>query len=132
MRIKDENGRIGVVTSERQDGYFVRPEDVPYKIGDQDGITGVANAILITATYWSRQPNGILHGLWFDSRLGDFRTARIIPDASQMGRKGGSSTSPAKQAASRLNGRKGGNPTKTKTKKQMKKRQLNIWNITQV
>jgi hypothetical protein len=81
MKIIDERGRIGTVTSETDGGFFAKPEGVPYKIGDKDGVTGVANAVLITATHWSKQPNGTLHGMWFDSRLGDFRTARgLDPD----------------------------------------------------
>jgi hypothetical protein len=80
MKIIDSNGRTGIVTSETDGGYFVRPEGVPYTIGDRDGVTGVKNASLITATHWSLQPDGSLHGMWFDSRLGDFRTARFDMD----------------------------------------------------
>jgi hypothetical protein len=141
MRIKDENGRIGIVTSETATGVFAKPENVPYKIDDKDGITGVANAILITATHWSRQPDGTLHGLWFDSPLHTFLTATVVPNASDMskkwdkenspsglyakltknaiteaaamlGRKGGAVKSKRKAAASRKNGRKGGRPKK--------------------
>jgi hypothetical protein len=51
-----------------------------------------------------------LHGLWFDSRLGDFKTAKIILDASQMGRKGGSVKSERKAKTARENGKLGGRP----------------------
>jgi len=112
MRIKDENGRIGVITGEREGGYFVRPENTKYKIDDNTGITGVSNATLITATFWSLRPDGTLHGLWFDSRLGDFKTAKIILDASQMGRKGGSVKSERKTKTARENGKLGGRPKK--------------------
>jgi len=80
MKIIDENGRIGVVTSETDGGVFAKPEGVPYKIGDKNGVTGVANAVLITATHWAIRPDGTLHGLWFDSHLGDFRTARVMEE----------------------------------------------------
>ncbi len=80
MRIKDENGRIGVVTSETDGGVFAKPEGVPYKIGDKEGVTGVANAVLITATHWDRHADGSLHGMWYDSPLGDFRTAKILEE----------------------------------------------------
>lgn len=88
MRIKDETGRIGVMTRETPTGYFAKPECVPYKIGDKEGITNVANAVLITATHWHREPDGKLTGLWYDSPLHTCLTATIIPNASEMGHKG--------------------------------------------
>jgi hypothetical protein len=112
MRIKDQNGRIGTVTSETDGGFFAKPEGVPYKMGDKDGITGVSNAVLITATHWHRETDGTLTGLWFDSPLHTHLTATIIPDASDMGRKGGAVKSERKAASSRENGRKGGRPRK--------------------
>ncbi len=78
MKIIDDRGRIGAVTSETDAGVFARPEGIPYTIGDKDGVTGIANATLITATHWTRHLDGTLHGIWYDSPLHDFRTARIL------------------------------------------------------
>jgi hypothetical protein len=114
MLIIDERGRIGIVTSHTDAGVFAAPLGTPYKIKDKERVTGVGNAILLTPTYWHREPDGSYTGKWYDSRLGDFVTAQEIPEqsfaASTMGRKGGKSKSDAKAAAARENAKKGGRP----------------------
>lgn len=81
MKIIDENGRIGVVTQQLEGGsVFAKPEGTQYIINDDEGVTGISGAKLITATYWTLQPDERLHGLWHDSRLGDFRFAKLIKE----------------------------------------------------
>lgn len=114
MLIRDERGRIGIVTSHTDAGVFAAPLGTPYKIEDKERVTGVGNAILLTPTYWHREPDGSYTGKWYDSRLGDFVTAQEITEqsfaASTMGRKGGKSKSDAKARTARENGRRGGRP----------------------
>lgn len=75
MLIKDVNGRVGQVTEIRETGVFARPQNVPYIVNDSKGLTFVAGAKLITATFWTKQPDGSYQGLWFDSPLGAFTVA---------------------------------------------------------
>lgn len=43
------------------------------------------------------------------------RTNAVAKYLAEIGRKGGASTSPAKRAAAKANGKKGGRPKKTRT-----------------
>lgn len=74
------DGRVGVVTETRLDdgGIFARPADVPYKVADKHGVTGVSGAVLIMATVWYIEADGTLTGRWADSRLNTKLTARLI------------------------------------------------------
>lgn len=76
-RIVDQHGRIGVVTEDRGDMVFARPEAVDYVISDRHGVTGAQGAQLITSTAWSRHPDGTLSGLWYDSPLHANLAARL-------------------------------------------------------
>lgn len=77
MRIIDETGRVGDVTEVRERGVFAKPVGAPYIAYDHDGsVTGVQGAQLITATFWFLEADGSYRGIWADSRLGDFKTAR--------------------------------------------------------
>ena len=68
--ITDSNGRRGVITEIRPGGVFARPENEPYVRKDEDGLTGVKAAQLITATYWTRRADGTYTGCWYDSPYG--------------------------------------------------------------
>ena len=78
----DQNGRLGLITETRtHDGrpmYFARPVNVPYVVKDTDGRTCVAHAEIITVTAWYTQPDGSLHGLWWDSPPSGFVAAQIV------------------------------------------------------
>ena len=78
MKIIDQNGRIGDVTQERENGVFAKPEGIPYEIKG-DNLTGIDNSSLITATWWERLPDGSLSGLWFDSPVNGFLNAKEVP-----------------------------------------------------
>ena len=78
MRIKDENGRIGEITEQRDTGVFARPDNVLNIIPDTKGITGITEAKLITSTFWHLQQDGSYRGLWFDSPDDKFITAQKI------------------------------------------------------
>jgi len=82
----DAKGRLGVVTETREDGIFVRPWDQPYVIDDTQGVTGVATAQLITATWWSLEPDGSFRGAWFDSPLNAYSRGFLVDAAALMGR----------------------------------------------
>jgi len=75
-KIIDENGRVGVVTLEREDGVFAKPEGTPDHVdsGPIVGVTGKA----ITSTKWHAKPDGSLRGLWYDSRPNGFVTAHLL------------------------------------------------------
>ena len=75
MKIADTNGRIGAVTEIRSNGVFARPEDAPYTVKD----AGPVHGEYITATWWQRQPDGSLRGLWYDAPAGEFVTAQEVP-----------------------------------------------------
>ena len=135
MMIQDEAGRIGVISEVRYktsygpggvvtrdtsvvDGFFARPANLPYLVGAA-AIPGAAvpgNATLITVTYWTPKHDGSWQGKWADSPLHACLSARLVddpgiaPSASDLARRGGQATSPAKAAAARANGRKGGWP----------------------
>jgi len=66
--IIDSKNRIGVVTEIREGGVFARPGNVPYHIGYPFAGAGNVgnNTILITATWWERQPDGSYLGEWYD------------------------------------------------------------------
>lgn len=70
--IMDDRGRQGIVTQVRADGFFARPDDRQYIVDDTAGLTGVAGAKIITATFWARQDNGSYRGVWFDSPRNDW------------------------------------------------------------
>lgn len=113
--IMDSKGRTGIVTSMTDNGFFARPELVPYKIKDANGnLTGHPRAIVITATHWVLQTDGNYKGLWYDSPLNDYSILFAYGDvdshAAALGRKGGSAKSERKTEASRKNGLKGGRP----------------------
>jgi hypothetical protein len=76
--VRDEAGRIGVITEVREDGYFIRPANTPYKIDDIQGITDVDNAIILTPTYWNLKADGSLRGLWWDSAPNAFTSCRVV------------------------------------------------------
>lgn len=63
----DDTGRLGTITEVRDNGFFARPDDVPYTVSS-DNFVGVPGK-LITATYWTINPDGTCRGLWFDSPL---------------------------------------------------------------
>lgn len=66
--ITDSNGRQGIITEARKGGLFVRPATMDKSIGFESGK-------LTTATFWARQPDGSLRGLWVDSKPHAFVTA---------------------------------------------------------
>jgi len=68
------DGLIGEITEVREGGYFIKPINVAYKIRDEFGITGVANALLLTPTFWAKRNDGKLHGLWYDSPFNNYLT----------------------------------------------------------
>lgn len=71
MRIKDDGGRIGIVSEIRDythgPGIFARPEGMPY-LADAI-LPGIGPAKLITATWWAKQADGSYRGRWADSPL---------------------------------------------------------------
>jgi hypothetical protein len=69
--IIDSAGRRGIITERRQGGVFARPTEMPESVGFTRG------AKLITATFWTEQPDGTLRGLWCDSRPHGFTTANL-------------------------------------------------------
>ncbi len=83
-KLIDCNGRVGVITEDRKGNsqglaacLFARPENVPYIIDDIEGITGVANARIITATAWTLQPDGSYRGEWYDE-MDNFHSAKVV------------------------------------------------------
>ena len=74
-QIIDENGRIGIVTLEVEDGVFAKPEGAPDQVdsGPIVGVTGRA----ITSTKWHAKPDGSLRGLWYDSPPNKLVTAHL-------------------------------------------------------
>ena len=74
--IIDSKNRVGVVTERRDgnvahgepEGVFARPGNVPYTIHYPfAGMGNVGkNAVLITATWWEKQPDGTYRGEWYD------------------------------------------------------------------
>lgn len=68
--IIDTTGRRGIITEDRGTGFFARPVSMPESVGFGTGR-------LTTATFWTRQPDGSLRGLWVDSKPGDFVTANL-------------------------------------------------------
>lgn len=64
-RLIDSNGRVGIVDQVRDTGVFAHPAGVDYVIR-RDG------SDCMTATFWSRQEDGSLRGLWYDSPAGGF------------------------------------------------------------
>ncbi len=68
--IIDTTGRRGLITEDRGTGFFARPESMGAAVG-------FASGKLITATFWTRMPDGSLRGLWVDSKHGDFVTANL-------------------------------------------------------
>lgn len=71
-QVKDiESGRIGTVTEVREGGkvIFVRPGEMPYRVEDKKGITGVSSATILTATAWYLQDDGCYDGIWVDACL---------------------------------------------------------------
>ena len=79
MKIKDGNGRVGVVDESRDGGVFAHPEGTPYVIEAED-IIGVARAQLITATWWSQKPDGSYYGEWYDE-TDNFHVAHRLCDS---------------------------------------------------
>ena len=75
-KIIDENGRKGIITERRENGFFARPADTPYVIDDTKGVTGVAGAQLISATWWQQREDGAATGKWYDSPLHSQVTVR--------------------------------------------------------
>lgn len=78
MKIKDINGRVGVVDEVRNDGVFAHPEGTPYVVDDVDGLTMVANATLVTSTWWGKRPDNNYLGIWYDSPLDAFIEAKNL------------------------------------------------------
>ena len=72
MKIKDVNGRVGVVDEVRDDGVFAHPDGTPYYVDDIDGLTMVANAVICTSTWWGIRPDNSYLGIWYNSPLGAF------------------------------------------------------------
>jgi hypothetical protein len=68
-KIIDEHGRVGIVDQVRDTGVFVHPEG-------EDHIISRDGSDYMTTTYWTRQEDGSLRGLWFNSAPGAFVTAR--------------------------------------------------------
>ena len=75
MKVRDANGRVGVITEVRDDGFFARPADTPY-VAEHD-IPGMGKQKLIMATYWNDKGNGVYHGLWADAPLNAWTTVQI-------------------------------------------------------
>lgn len=85
-RVVDDRGRKGVVTQICDDGFFARPESVPY-VTDHD-IPGVGIAKTITATHFGpvrapvlgkgRYVSGDYVGIWFDAPLNDFVSLTVV------------------------------------------------------
>ena len=73
--IIDENNRKGTVVETREGGVFARPEGVPAHVEAKSfvGMEGKAK----TETFWSYQADGSLRGLWYDSPINGFMTAKL-------------------------------------------------------
>lgn len=62
QKIIDNQGRIGVITAERAEGVFAKPEGVAYEISAEGGIPGDSGPG--TATPWNAQPGLTKAGLF--------------------------------------------------------------------
>ena len=80
-KIIDSNGRIGIVTEDRGDGVFARPETVPYTVESAGLVAGVSQGTAITATWWAKQEDGTYSGLWYDDPMHTERTASLMGGA---------------------------------------------------
>lgn len=69
--IQCANGRVGEIVEDRGHCVFARPLDAPQHVGYLGGV-------LNTLTCWDRQPNGSLHGMWFDSPYNAFVDANFL------------------------------------------------------
>jgi len=88
--VQDDQGRYGIATQDdRKDVLFARPIGVTPTISAEN-VPGAedlpANAILMTATAWTRQDDGAYTGTWYDyDRIGrippeDLRRLTIVDD----------------------------------------------------
>ncbi len=81
MKIKGDDGRLGIVTEVR-DGecFFARPAERPY-VSDQV-VQGVGTVMLIMATPFYPEGGGRFKGYWADGKLDSEVVAEVIEEGS--------------------------------------------------
>ena len=76
--IQDHRGRIGDIIEDRGHEVLVQPHGACYLANDYNSTAGVPGVRRSMTSWWTRQPDGTLRGLWADSQLHGFYEAFFI------------------------------------------------------